>query len=80
MEHFLGGIALLRHTLKSEIVVVHGHYFWENFPVNMSLFDSTLLLIFTLFPNNMFIEPDLLNLRNGSDTAQKVIRIFIIRF
>ena len=26
------------------------------------------------------IEPDLLNLRTGSDTAQKVIRIFIIRF
>ena len=25
-------------------------------------------------------EPDLLNLRTGSDTAQKVIRIFIIRF
>ena len=26
------------------------------------------------------IDPNLLNLRNGSDTAQKVIRIFIIRF
>ena len=30
--------------------------------------------------NPLCNEPDLLNLRNGSDTAQKVIRIFIIRF
>ena len=30
--------------------------------------------------NNNDIEPDLLNLRTGSDTAQKVIRIFSIRF
>ena len=39
---------------------------------------SFFLILQVLF---MFhIEPDPLNLRNGSDTAQKVIRIFIIRF
>ena len=48
---------------------------------NYDIFLKEFLTYFWKCPNLICdIEPDLFNLRNGSDTSQKVIRIFIIRF
>ena len=56
-------------------------YVCENHKTNLKTRETIFRKIYSLLDNYSFnSEPDPLNLRNGSDTAQKVIRIFIIRF
>ena len=47
--------------------MLHGHYFWEIFPENMSLFDYNIIIIFTFFPNNTIIT-----LQNVNNSGQMV--------
>ena len=59
--------SIVRYVLDSLIVVVHGDYFWENFPQNTSLLQWLLLLIFSSFPNTTIIT-----LKNVNNSGQRV--------